>query len=63
MIVGVRSVPTNGDNQIDFWLIPTLYIEHKGQKSLSINKIPRAKNNWDLLMYCRNIEDVLAILK
>ena len=40
---GVESQTTNGDTEINFYLIPTLHIEKIGQKSLSINKIPQAK--------------------
>lgn len=53
IVVGVESQATNGDTEINFYLIPTLHIEKIGQKSLSINKIPQAKNNWEILVRCK----------
>ena len=56
IVVGVKSASSsirNGD-RVDFYFIPTLFIERLGQKSLSVNKIPNAKNRWDILEKCRN---------
>ena len=53
IVVGVESQTTNGDTEINFYFIPTLHIEKIGQKSLSINKIPQAKNNWEILVRCK----------
>ena len=61
VVVGVRSIRTNGDTDIDFFVIPTLYIELLDQKSLSVNKIPQAENNWELLMNCKDADYVLDV--
>ena len=61
-VVGVRSIRVNGDTDIDFFFIPTLYIERLKQKSLSVNKIPQARNNWDLLERCKDSEYVREVL-
>ena len=53
LVVGVESIRINGESEINFYFIPTLYIEALGQKSLSINKIPQAKNNWEILVRCK----------
>lgn len=49
VVVGVQSKTNNGDREIDFYFIPTLYIERLNQKSISINKIKEVKNDWKLL--------------
>ncbi len=58
IVVGVESTRNNGDTEINFYFIPTLYIEKIGQKSLSINKIPQAKNDWNILLNCKEKEFV-----
>ena len=62
VVVGVKSIPENGDTQINFYFVPTVYIEHLDQKSISINKIPNAKNNWELLENCRKSDFVFRTL-
>lgn len=56
IVVGVESIPNNGDKEINFYFIPTIYIEQIGQKSISVNRIPQAKNDWDILMNCKDHE-------
>ena len=58
IVVGVDAHGSNGEERIDFYFIPTIYIEHLGQGSLAISKIPKAKNNWELLENCGNREFV-----
>ena len=58
IVVGVSSKKCNGDSEVNFYFVPTLYIEHIGQQSLSINKVPDAKNNWAILRYCKVRESV-----
>ena len=62
-VVGVQSIINNGDTSIDYWFIPTCYVEHISQKSLSVNKASSAKNNWELMEKCKNIDFVMSILK
>ena len=54
VVVGVRSNASNGDTEVDFFVVPTLYIEYLGQKSLSVNRFPQTRNNWDLLTQCKD---------
>lgn len=61
IVVGVWSDESkaNGEREINFYFVPTLYIETlkrngKQQKSLSINKLQAAKNNWELLERCKD---------
>lgn len=60
IVVGVESIRVNGDREINFYFIPTLLIEILGQKSLSINKIPQAKNDWEILVQCKDVDFVTA---
>ena len=53
IIVGVESLASNGDREINFYFVPTLFVEKIGQKSITIRKIPQAKNNWEILRRCR----------
>ena len=52
IVIGVESHRNNGDTEINFYFIPTLYIEQIQQSSLSINKILYVKNDWNILMEC-----------
>lgn len=58
IIVGVQSERENGDSRINFYFIPTLYIEKLGQKSISVNKAGKAKNQWGILEKCKDEEFV-----
>ncbi|MXZ56574.1 MAG: hypothetical protein F4227_03470 [Gammaproteobacteria bacterium] len=60
-IVGVNCRTDNGDSEISFYIIPTMFIERIQQKSLSINKLQFAKNNWELLIRCKEREFVESI--
>ena len=64
IVVGVESKKNNGDIEINFYFIPTIYIEKLGQGSLSVNKISQAKNNWEILLRCKEknfIDEVFNI--
>ena len=54
VIVGVECEKDNGDTNINYYIIPTLYIETLGQKSITKKKVPEGKNNWDLLFKCKD---------
>ena len=59
IIVGVESIPVNGDSEINFYFIPTSLVEILKQKSLSVNLIPEAKNDWDILFRCKEPDFVI----
>ncbi len=53
IIVGVETNRASRD-KIDFYFIPRLLIDQLNQKSLSVYKIPNAKNNWEILDKCQD---------
>lgn len=59
IIVGVESIRGNGDSEVNFYFIPTLLIEILGQGSLSVNLIPHAKNNWEILLRCKDPDFII----
>ena len=58
IVVGVRCVINNGDTQIDFFFIPTLFIEKIQQQSISLSKVCNTMNDWEILKNCKNIDYV-----
>ena len=60
IVVGVKTIRDNGDKKVDFYFIPTLYIEKIGQGSLSIRRIPQAKNDWEILKHCKDPQFVAS---
>lgn len=60
IVVGVSCESNNGDTQIDFFFLPTLYIEKLNQKSIALSKIQFAKNDWEILEHCKNDDYVGA---
>ena len=59
IVVGVESIRVNGDSEINFYFIPTVFIEILGQGSLSMNKVPQAKNDWEIFFRCKDPDFVL----
>ncbi len=59
VVVGVESKRNNGDIGINFYFIPTVYIEKIKQGSISVNKIPQVKNNWEVLLRCKEKDFVV----
>ena len=57
-LVGVVSDRNNGGDTIDFYVVPTLWIENVFQQSIAVKKIQFTKNNFELLELCRNGEYV-----
>ena len=60
-VVGVLATGNNGDSQVDFYFIPTLYVEVLGQGSISKNRVGVTKNNWTLMENCRNVTYVKSV--
>ncbi len=58
VVVGVEVLTDNGDKEINFYFVPTIYIEKLKQQSISIKKIQQTKNNWEILRECKNLEFV-----
>ena len=61
VVVGVEISSDNGEARIDFYFIPTIYIELINQRSKSV-KLPKvAQNNWELFENCKNREYVVRL--
>ena len=55
IIVGVKCEADNGDTKIDFFFIPTLFIERiYPQKSIALSKIKHTMNDWEILVNCKD---------
>ncbi len=58
-IVGIHF--RNGEPELYF--VPTLLVSELGQKSISINKIPKLKNNYEILQNCKDRDYVIRKAK
>lgn len=63
VVVGVRSTRDNGDVNVNFYFVPTIYIEHIKQKSKAVGMIPFCKNNWSILERCKDRDFVIDKFK
>jgi len=54
-VVGVH----HSDNKTDLYFIPTILIEQLKQKSISLSKIEKLKNNYEMLEKCKDNNFVL----
>ena len=61
VVVGVEVNSDNGESRIDFYFIPTIYIELINQRSKSVNLLKVAQNNWELFKNCKNREYVVRL--
>ena len=61
VVVGVEVSSDNGEARIDFYFIPTIYIELINQKSSSVNLLKVTQNNWKLFENCKNREYVVQL--
>ena len=60
-VVGVEAHASNGEARIDFYFVPTVFIEAIGQQSIRTSKVQPGKNNWELLSYCKDKAQVLSL--
>ena len=63
VVVGVEAHASNGEGRIDFYFVPTVFIEAIAQKSIRISKVQPGRNNWELLSYCRDKAKVLSLFE
>jgi len=56
IVIGIKPI---GDDSYELYFIPTILIEKLNQKSISLSKIQRLKNNYTLFKYCKNHDFVL----
>lgn len=57
-IVGVVADRNNGGDTIDFYFVPTIWAETVSQTSIGVGKLQFAKNNFELLRRCKDVEYV-----
>lgn len=51
IIIGVHSTE---DNIYELYFVPTILIEQLNQSSISIKKIEKLKNNYEIFEHCKN---------
>lgn len=56
VIVGINPKTIN---TFDLYFVPTCLVEKMGQKSISIQKIEKFKNNYEILEKCKDVNFVL----
>ena len=59
----VIGVCPHENDAFDLYFVPTILIEKLNQKSISINKVIKLKNNYEILKHCKNYEWVLMKCK
>jgi len=57
VVIGIKPLE---NNSYDLYFLPTLIIEKLNQKSISINKIQKLKNNYEILKRCKDLEFVIS---
>jgi hypothetical protein len=57
VIIGITP---HENESYDLYFIPTILVEHLGQKSIAISKIEDLKNNYNVLKNCKNHKFILS---
>ena len=57
VVIGVNPI---GNDSYELYFVPTILIEKLNQKSISINKVEKLKNNYFILENCKNYDLVIA---
>lgn len=60
VVIGIQPI---GNNSYDLYFIPTILIEKLNQKSISIKKVGKLKNNYFILKHCKDYNLVIAECK
>ncbi len=60
VVIGIHPLK---DNAYNLYFIPTILIEKLNQKSISIRKVEKLKNNYEILEHCRHHDWVLRKCK
>ena len=60
VVIGIQPL---GNNSYDLYFIPTILIEKLNQKSISIKKAGKLKNNYFILRHCKDYNLVIAECK
>jgi len=56
VVIGIHPL---GNNSYDLYFVPTILIEKLNQKSISIKKVEKLKNNYFILRNCKNYNLVI----
>ena len=57
VVIGINPV---GNDSYELYFVPTILIEKLNQKSISINKVEKLKNNYFILENCKKYDLVVA---
>jgi len=60
VIIGIHP---SGKDSFELYFVPTLLVEELNQKSISINKIEKLKNNYYILENCKDRDSVIKECK
>jgi len=55
VVIGVHPL----DDSFELYFVPTILIEELKQKSISLRKIAKLKNNYEILRHCKDREFVI----
>ena len=58
VVIGINPI---GNDSYELYFVPTILIEKLNQKSISINKVEKLKNNYFILENCKNYDLVIAV--
>ena len=56
VVIGIHPL---GNNSYDLYFVPTILIEKLDQKSISIKKVGKLKNNYSILRNCKKYDLVI----
>jgi hypothetical protein len=57
VMIGLHPI---GKKAFELYFVPTVFVEHMGQKSISLNKIAPLKDNHYILENCKNRDLILG---
>ena len=60
VVIGINPI---GNDSYELYFVPAILIEKLNQKSISINKVEKLKNNYFILENCKNYDLVIAKCK
>jgi hypothetical protein len=57
IVIGLRAI---GKDSFEMYFVPTILIEKLNQKSITLNRIVKLKDNYDVLENCKDKKYILA---
>jgi hypothetical protein len=62
IVVGIHATANDSDS-FDLYFVPTALIEQLSQKGISLSKIEKLKNNYEMLEKCKDKNFVITKCK